>query len=407
VTGLSTEPVVLVENVSKRFTRRGPRPATVKDMVRHPLARARREGFWALEDVSLRVGAGETVGLIGANGSGKSTLLRLIGGLGAPTRGRIVRTRRIEAMLSLGDGLDPYLTGRENAITVGILSGLRRREIVSRLDEIVAFAELEDFFDRPLRTYSEGMKLRLAFAAAMSTEPEVLLIDEVMSVGDLRFQDKCFARLEEIQSRGTTVLLASHDETHIRRLCNRVMWLAKGHVRAEGSPDAVYEAYREAMRLETDRRAAHLGLEPRHVDEEADGERYGTYEVEIAAVRIEPPRVVNGAPLVIAVDLEPRDTVESPVLVVTAHGVDDYVKVFELNTEADGVLLGTLSGPRTITLSLDGLNVAAGMYRIDVGVFRSDWEVAYDYRWHAYPLEVIDGGIGFGPARSWSSQQTG
>ncbi len=375
----------------------------MKELVRHPLALARREAYWALEDVSLSVGEGETMGLIGANGSGKSTLLRLIGGLGAPTRGRIVRTRRIEAMLSLGDGLDPYLTGRENAITVGILSGLRRREIVSRLDEIVAFAELEEFFDRPLRTYSEGMKLRLAFAAAMSTEPEVLLIDEVMSVGDLRFQDRCFARLEELQARGTTVLLASHDETHIRRLCNRVVWLAKGRVRAEGSPDAVYEAYREAMRLETERRAEHLGHEPRHVDEEADGERYGTYEVEIAAVRVDPARVTNGSGLVIEVDLEPRGSVESPVVVITAHGVDDYVKVFELNTEADGMRLGTLSAPRTITLSLDRLDVVPGTYRLDVGVFQHDWEVAYDYRWHAYPLEVVDGGSGFGPQHRWSS----
>jgi len=395
-----------VEAVSKRFTRRGPRPPTLKQLLRDPLAQTRRDRFWALQDVSLRVRAGETIGLIGANGSGKSTLLRLIGGLGRPTRGRIVRNEDVEAMLSLGDTLDPYLTGRENAITAGILSGYRRREIVSRLDEIVEFAELEDFFDRPLRTYSEGMKLRLAFSVAISHEPELLLIDEVLSVGDLRFQEKCFRRLEELQAGGTTVLFASHDESQVRRLCERVVWLAHGRMQAQGDPEEVYDAYQASMRLETERRAEALGLGPAH-EQDPELERVGTFEVEIADVRIEPSSIPagggDGAPVTIELDLEPRVAVDEPIVVVSLHRAEDYGKVLEVTTEGDGVSLGRLEAPRTVTLRLDRIDAEPGSYRFDVGVFERSWEYAYDYRWHAYPLEVVGGGAGFGPARRWSS----
>ena len=395
-----------VEAVSKQFTRRGPRPPTLKQLLRDPLAQRRRDRFWALQDVSLRVQAGETVGLIGANGSGKSTLLRLIGGLGRPTRGRIVRGQEVEAMLSLGDTLDPYLTGRENAITAGILSGYRRREIVSRLGEIVEFAELEDFFDRPLRTYSDGMKLRLAFSVAISHEPELLLIDEVLSVGDLRFQEKCFRRLEELQRSATTVLLASHDESQVRRLCQRVVWLARGRVQAYGDPDEVYDAYQASMRLETERRAQALGLTPSTQVRDPGHERVGTFEVEIADVRIEPATIAaghDGTPIMIEIDLEARVPVEEPVVVVSLHRAEDYSKVLEVSTEGDGIVIGRLESPRTLTLELDRIDAEPGSYRFDVGVFERNWEYAYDYRWHAYPFEILGAGTGFGPARRWSS----
>ena len=403
-----TGEALAVEAVSKRFTRRGPRPPTLKQLLRDPLSQTRRDRFWALQDVSLRVRGGETIGLIGANGSGKSTLLRLVGGLGRPTRGRIVRNQEVEAMLSLGDTLDPYLTGRENAITAGILSGYRRREIVAKLGTIVEFAELEEFFDRPLRTYSEGMKLRLAFAVAISNEPELLLIDEVLSVGDLRFQEKCFSRLEELQASGTTVLFASHDESQVRRLCERVIWLARGRIQAHGDPDDVYDAYQASMRLETERRAESLSLGAARHGPEQDHERVGTFEVEIADVRIAPSRIHGGGwegtPVTIQVDLEPRVPVDEPIVVVSLHRSGDYNKVLEVSTEGDGVVIGRLESPRTFTLMLDRLDVEPGSYRFDIGVFERNWEYVYDYRWHAYPLEVVAGGSGgFGPSRRWSA----
>src|SRR5262249_8474296 len=158
----------------------------------------------------------------------KSTLLRLIGGLGRPTRGRISRGHAVGAMMTLGESFDPLLTARENAVTAGIVAGYTRRQAEAKLEEIAAFAELEEVMEVPIRTYSDGMRLRLAFSVAISADPEIMLIDEVLAVGDLRFQEKCFERLRELQARGTTIVLASHDQTQVSRLADRALWLAHG-----------------------------------------------------------------------------------------------------------------------------------------------------------------------------------
>jgi lipopolysaccharide transport system ATP-binding protein len=380
------EVAVALEGVSKRFTRRA-RRTTVKQLLLDPLEPVRRERFWALRDVSFDVREGQTVGVIGANGSGKSTLLRLVAGLGRPTAGRITRRRDVAAMLALGDGFDPLLTGRENALTAGILAGLRRREVLSMLDEIVAFAELEEFFDHPLRTYSDGMRLRLAFAVAISVGPEVLLIDEVLSVGDLRFQEKCFGRLEELQEAGTTILFASHDEGQVRRLCQHVVWLAHGHVQAQGDPDTAYEQYSGAMRAETERRAQARGEDAATRDEG----RVGTFEVEIAEVRVVPAtlRPDSGDGVRLEIDLVPRTPVDEPIVTVSLHRVGDYARMLELSTEGDAVSLGRVGEPQTVVLELERLDLPPGSYRFDVGVFERSWAYIYDYRWHAYPLEVV------------------
>lgn len=406
---MTTDVAIGVDGLSKRFTRKGPRPTTVKRLVAHPLANARRDTFWALQEVNLEVRAGETVGIIGANGSGKSTLLRLIGGLGKPTRGRIVRRRRIDAMLSLGDSLDPLLTGRENAITAGILAGCRRREAIAKLDEILSFSELEEVIDRPLRTYSDGMKLRLAFAVAISARPEVLLIDEVLSVGDLRFQTKCFARLDELRAGGTTILFASHDEMQVRDLCERVLWLSRGRVQAVGEPDSVFDAYKGAMKAETERRTSVLGMD-RHVvgdDGETSAERFGTLEVKITGVKVTPSTIQVGGrdgstPIRLEVDLYAPVPIDDPIVGVSLHRVSDFVKVLDVSTESDGARLGRLHGSRTVALSLDHLDAEAGSYRFDVGVYERHWSYVYDYHWHAYPLEIVSGGgAAFGPLRQW------
>jgi lipopolysaccharide transport system ATP-binding protein len=311
-------------------------------------------------------------------------------------------------MLSLGESLNPLLTGRENAITAGILAGFRRREIVARLDEIAAFAELEEFFVRPLRVYSDGMRVRLAFSVAISARPEVFLIDEVLAVGDVRFQDRCFARLAELQEAGTTIVLASHDESQVKRLCGRAVWLAGGRVQAAGPPDEVYERYNNAMRAETERRATAIGAKPAAAADADGAARFGTYEVEIAAVRVLPGELRHGSPssgpaVRIEVDLVPHTPVDDPIVGVSLHRVADYSKVIDVTTEADGMRLGRLSGPRTVTLELDRLDVPGGSYRVDVGVYERSWSYVYDYHWHAYPLDVQTRGEGFGPVRRWST----
>lgn len=404
----SPETVVSVDGVWKRFTRHRSGTPTLKQMLLNPRAQYRRDRFWALRDISLVVGEGDTVGIIGANGSGKSTLLRLVGGLGKPTRGRIVRQRAVGAMMTLGESFDPLLTGRENAITGGIIAGYTRKQALAKLDEIVEFAELDDSFDLPIRVYSDGMRMRLGFSVAISAEPEILLIDEVLSVGDLRFQEKCFDRLSELQARGTTILLASHDEDQVMRLCGRVVWLAQGRIQAQGSPEEVYEEYRQAMRLETQRRTSAEPPIPRHAGSELSMEenRFGTLEVEIADVRITPsevPRAGNGAasPVTVEIDIEPRAPVDEPIVAASLHRVTDGAMVLDVSTEGDGVGVGRLDKPTTIALVFDRLDFEPGAYKLSVGVYERSWAYVYDYHWQAYPLEVTGRGGGFGPPRRW------
>ncbi len=201
------------------------------------------ERFWGLRDVSFTVGAGKTVGIIGSNGSGKSTLLRLIGGVGKPDTGRIDVQGRIGALLDLGAGFHPDLTGRENAVLAGILNGLTRRQVMDRFDSIVAFAEVEEALDNPIRTYSSGMQLRLAFAVAVHTEPDILLIDEVLSVGDMAFQRKCLDRIAQFKASGCSILLVSHVGSTVQDLCDEAVWLNGGRLMAQGLADDVVRQY--------------------------------------------------------------------------------------------------------------------------------------------------------------------
>lgn len=249
------EPSVVVRNVGKTFLRYHPdRPATIQEAVAKGLRRMRSvERFWGLKDVSFDVGRGRTVGIVGANGSGKSTLLRLIGGVGRPDTGQINVRGRLGALLDLGAGFHPDLTGRENALLAGILNGLTRAEALEQLDAIVSFAEVEEVIDNPIRTYSTGMQMRLAFAVAAHTEPEILLIDEVLAVGDIAFQKKCMDRIAQFKASGCSILLVSHAGSTVQDLCDDAVWLNSGQLMAQGPAIDVVRQYE-----------AHMGKEQGH-----------------------------------------------------------------------------------------------------------------------------------------------
>jgi lipopolysaccharide transport system ATP-binding protein len=238
---------IVVEGLSKRYWLQGEAPRTFQQALGQMVGAARRgTPFWALSDVSFSIKAGEAVGLIGANGAGKSTLLRMLCGLGRPTSGRSQVNGRVAALLDLGTGFHPNLSGRENVYVSGVVSGLRRAEVDALFDTIVEFAEIGPFIDQPLRTYSAGMQVRLAFAVAVHVDPEVLIVDEALAVGDSHFQQKCLDRLYGFRAAGKTLLLVAHDMNLVRSFCDRVIWMRQGQLAADGPAELVTEAYMEA-----------------------------------------------------------------------------------------------------------------------------------------------------------------
>jgi homopolymeric O-antigen transport system ATP-binding protein len=223
---------------------------SLEAFLRSPLSvfrRKKEETFWALKDVSLEVQEGEVLGLIGRNGAGKTTLLKILSRITRPTTGWADIHGRVGALLEVGTGFHPELTGRENTFLSGAILGMSRREIISKFDEIVAFAELDKFIDTPVKHYSSGMYIRLAFAVAAHLEPEILLVDEVLAVGDINFQKKCLGKMDDVARAGRTVVLVSHQLNQIRRLSHRVVWIDAGCIRSDGPTHEVVAAYESAM----------------------------------------------------------------------------------------------------------------------------------------------------------------
>src|SRR5215471_14965585 len=234
--------VIRAENLGKCYWRGvvddGALRHALDRFVRDPLAAFRRpkqEPFWALENVSLEVKEGEVLGLIGRNGAGKTTLLKVLSRITRPTTGRAEIRGHVRSLLEVGTGFHGELTGRENTYFSGSLLGMKKREIDRKMDEIIAFAEIEKFIDTPVKHYSSGMYVRLAFAVAAHLEPEILLVDEVLAVGDINFQKKCLGKMGEAARAGRTVVLVSHQMNQMRKLCERVVWVDGGRVRMDGS----------------------------------------------------------------------------------------------------------------------------------------------------------------------------
>jgi lipopolysaccharide transport system ATP-binding protein len=241
---------VIVENVSKNY-RIYSKPS---DRLKELLLRRKKihDDFWALRKVTFRVRQGSTFGVIGENGSGKSTLLQIIVGTLQPTEGRVALAGRVAALLELGAGFNPEFTGRENVFLNGAIMGLSEREIVQRLPEIERFAEIGNFIDQPVKTYSSGMYVRLAFAVSINVEPEIFLVDESLSVGDVYFQQRCMRKIRQMRQEGKTILFVSHDTAAVRNLCDTALWLEHGEIKDIGEPDLVVARYLAAMTLRRD-----------------------------------------------------------------------------------------------------------------------------------------------------------
>lgn len=247
---------IRVSGVWKQFGRHQTRPRTLKEFLVSLFSRTRastasqNEPFWALKGVSFAIQPGEMVGIIGDNGSGKSTVLKLITGISKPSRGEVMVNGRVSALLELGAGFHPDFTGRENVYLNASILGLKRKEIEAKFDAIVDFAELHDFIDNPVKTYSSGMYMRLAFAIAVNVDPDILVIDEVLAVGDAPFQRKCFEQIKRFRREGKTILLVTHDPSAVRELCDRAIWIQRGSMLADGPPEHVLDLYNRRVMVE-------------------------------------------------------------------------------------------------------------------------------------------------------------
>ena len=387
---------VTVEKVSKRFRVQRNRPMTLRESVHGWLSGRyeRASSIWALRDVSFSVEQGQVFGIIGHNGAGKSTLLRLLCGLGRPTSGCIFPKGQVSGILELGGGFSPDLTGRQNIVTVGILNGLTKAEIKAREQEIIAFAELEEFIDQPVRTYSSGMYLRLAFAAAIEFDTAVLIIDEVLAVGDERFQQKCLDRIGTFRKAGKTLILTSHSVEQIQTLCDEVLVLEDGQVVMHGDPKTAVSCYHDLMRQRTEKRVARLsgGIATAPLVT-TQGSRQGTQEAAISALHIYDSdgrltdSVQSGEGL--AIELEMRIPPPLTDLACTL-GIfsDTQVKCFEVAIPSLQAAFGALSNCETIRFEIETLPLLAGCYFINVGLYPTDWTYVYDLHWQMHPLRI-------------------
>jgi ABC-type polysaccharide/polyol phosphate transport system, ATPase component len=381
-------PRIEVLALGKRFAHRATSaPLTWRNLFAG-LRRSPRAPFWALQDVSFTVQPGEMLGIIGRNGAGKSTLLNLLADIVQPTSGRLAVRGRIGGLLELGGGFVDDLTGRENVVLAGVTAGLTRRDVYSKLDDIVGFAELAGFLDDPVRTYSTGMRMRLAFSVAVHTRPDVLLVDEFLAVGDLAFQARCRAHIAGLRQQGCAVVLVSHGMGDVRETCDRVLWLREGRVAALDSPAAVTALYESEMH----ERTLQLSPPPAAVksprSRNRPGQRVGSREMEITAVKFPGGSALrSGAALVLDISYRGARPGLAPIFVVSISRSDGTLCI-DTNTQSARISTEHLPASGTIRFSIPRLELGSGRYFANVGIFDPDWSHAYDHHWEAYPFSV-------------------
>jgi ABC-type polysaccharide/polyol phosphate transport system ATPase subunit len=421
-------PVIDATRVSKCFTIHPDRPRSFQDLVVNAFKRqpphARKETFWALRDLSFSVEAGETLGIIGSNGSGKSTCLKLLTRIIEPTTGKVNVKGRISALLELGAGFHPELTGRENVFLNGSVLGLKRREMAQRLDDIVAFAELERFIDMPVKFYSSGMYVRLAFAVAIHVRPDVLLVDEVLAVGDQSFQTRCLDRIDALKTSGVTIVLVSHGLEAVRNVCKRTIWLDQGVLKEDGLSESVVARYlqwvhgkEEAAALaarEVERRTAQAArppssssqaspaeVAPAPAGQEAVGhqpKRFGSREAEITEVMLldaegrDRLMLTLGEPMSIVMRYRAHQRVDQPMFGFAIHR-NDGLHVCGPNNVFAQSNIAFIEGDGEMRFTVDRLPLLAGTYYLTVALHDHTGTHTYDHHDMSYRFRVQQGNL--------------
>jgi ABC-type polysaccharide/polyol phosphate transport system ATPase subunit len=429
--------VIHASKVYRRFGRRRQFATLKSALLSGSLIRDLKpdETFAAVQDVSFTLPAGRTLGVIGRNGSGKSTMLKLVAGITKPTEGTVRVNGRISALIELGAGFHPEISGRENVFINGIMLGLSKREIARRFDEIVDFAELRDFIDAPVKTYSSGMYMRLGFAVAIHVDPDVLLVDEVLAVGDEGFTHKCLDKFAEFKRRGRTILLVTHSLGLVERFCDEALWLDAGRMKAMGDPKRVVGAYitdvevsEEQLLAAGDARAQESvavvspdepasAVLPDHPVETAEAPadmfrategRWGSREVEITDVMLAGPDGERGHVFHTGERFDVRIRLRAPVAVddfVIGIGIfnAEGVCCYGTNTNIEELRFTRIFGDAEAVFTIESLDLVEGTYKLDVAVHKLDG-YPYDYHRLLYTFRVKsrtkDVGI-YRPRHAW------
>lgn len=375
---ISAEPALCLEGVGKCFRLYHDVSTSLKERIINWRKRG-YELFWALKDIDLTVYKGETLSVIGPNGSGKSTMLRLMTGIMKPNRGKITTHGSIAALLELGAGFHPDLTGRENIYLNASILGLKRKQVDRIIDEIIEFSELGAFIDNQVKNYSSGMYVRLGFSIAINVNPDILLIDEVLAVGDASFQTKCIDKIMRMQREGKTIVLVTHNADIAASISDRILWLERGEVRMLGDPREVSDAYLRAMRTRP------------------EGSEFGTREIVIEEVEIQDEkgdpqiRFSTGDAMVIRLRFRATRRVDDPVF---GFGIYDQMglMVYGTNTRLLKVDIPYVEGEGTVEFYLPRLNLLDGRYYLSVAAHTRDGQVNYHWLDKLYFFDVVSPG---------------
>lgn len=402
------QPLIELRGVSRQYTMQRTRHRSLQEMFIRWLRREKKvsEVFWPLRDVSFAIHPGDCVGIIGPNGAGKSTLLKLITGILSPSEGDLFVNGRISSLLELGAGFHPDLTGRENIYLNGSIYGLSRAQMDRKLDAIIDYAELGEFIDTPIKHYSSGMYVRLGFAVAIHTNPDLLLVDEVLAVGDASFQRKCLTSIQKFRDNGGTLVFVSHDLSSIQTICKRVLWLEHGKIQAEGHPTEVIMAYIQHLAaLEEAKQSSSEATDPGDAatsDDTNDGtpaksqRRWGSGEIRITAVELcdatGQPRATfhNGEPMIIRLSYETSTRVEAPIFGLAIYH-QNGTHIAGPNTKFGNLAIPSIQGRGHIDYHIPQIPLLEGSYTLSVAVINTNDTVTYDYHDRLYDFQVYRG----------------
>jgi ABC-type polysaccharide/polyol phosphate transport system ATPase subunit len=380
---------VEASGVSKRFRLYHERNQSLKAAFMRG-GRAKFDEFWALQDVDLQIPVGKTFGLIGHNGSGKSTLLKCLAGILVPDRGSIAVHGRVSALLELGAGFHPELSGRDNVYLNGSILGMSKKQIDRQFDEIVDFAGLETFIDTPVKNYSSGMYVRLGFSVAINVDPEILMVDEVLAVGDESFQRKCMEKFADFRAQGRTVVIVSHALSTMRTMCDEVAWLDHGQLKGVGHPRDLVDEYVGGSHED---RVVDDGADP--VGQPTRGARWGSGEVTISSVELlnaglPTSHVPTGAEVTFRIHWKADRPVREPVFGIAVHTLDG-VHVTGPNTRDVDLATGTLEGAGHLDLRVPQLMLTPGTYELTAAVFDHSVVHTFDHRDKLFRFDVVPG----------------